>query len=258
LNQEGASFLGAQTAKKGPTVVSTSDIQGVRAASAYCRDGNKVGRVSDVFVDDLTNEPAWVTITAGLFGTKTLFAPLQGATLDGDRLVLAYDKDVIANAPAIADSGHLSDTEQQALTDYFTAHRAGNDAADVVVAAPVVEETAPPRGTDWFGSVESPLADASRASASDGEAPGSVIDSHGDQVTPVHAGINMGSETAAPMTSPYGGRTEEARLADNEDAGLMGGDPYEVPAGEPTIVDATQVEPADAAARESSTPVKEP
>jgi len=119
-------------------VVSINDIAVVRAATAYCKDGNKVGRVGDVYVDDLSNEPAWVTLTAGLFGTKTLFAPLAGSRLDGDRLVLAYGKDVINGAPAIADSGHISEAEQQALIEYFTRH------APVVAAAaaPVVAEAA--------------------------------------------------------------------------------------------------------------------
>ena len=119
-------------------MVSINDIAVVRAATAYCKDGNKVGRVGDVYVDDLSNEPAWVTLTAGLFGTKTLFAPLAGSRLDGDRLVLAYGKDVINGAPAIADSGHISEAEQQALIEYFTRH------APVVAAAaaPVVAEAA--------------------------------------------------------------------------------------------------------------------
>ena len=63
-------------------MVSINDISNVRAASTYSKDGDKVGKVGDVYVDDLTNEPAWVTITAGLFGTKTLFAPLAGARLE--------------------------------------------------------------------------------------------------------------------------------------------------------------------------------
>lgn len=126
-------------------MVSINDISNVRAASTYSKDGDKVGKVGDVYVDDLTNEPAWVTITAGLFGTKTLFAPLAGARLEGDRLILAYSKDVIANAPAIADSGHISDTEQQALIDYFTVHvpfAEGSETPAERVAEPAVTEPA--------------------------------------------------------------------------------------------------------------------
>lgn len=136
-------------------MVTINDIQQIRSATAYCSNGSKVGRVGDVYVDDLSNEPAWVTISAGLFGTKTLFAPLLAARLEGDRLLLAYDKDVISGAPPIADSGHISDVEQQALIDYFTAHPANQPsapapvyAAPVVDAAPVVVDAPAPAPLD--------------------------------------------------------------------------------------------------------------
>lgn len=100
-------------------MVSTHDVAAVRAATAYSSTGDKIGRVGNVYVDDLSQEPAWVTISAGFFGSRTLFAPLAGARIDGDRLVLAYSKDAVEAAPGVADSGHISDVEQQQLFDYY-------------------------------------------------------------------------------------------------------------------------------------------
>lgn len=124
-------------------MVSMNEIHNVRTASAYSSDGGKVGRVGDVYVDDLTGEPAWVTISAGLFGTKTMFAPLAGATLQGDRLVLAYDRDTLNGAPTIADSGHISESEQQALIDFYTRHLPSAAPTEPVAPAVVDAATVP-------------------------------------------------------------------------------------------------------------------
>lgn len=269
-------------------MISINDIQAVRAASAYTRDGHKTGRVGDVYVDDLSGQPAWVTITAGLFGTKTLFAPLEGATLNGDRLVLAYDKDVIGGAPVIADSGHISDVEQQALIDYFTTHQAN---APVAQEAPAAQAPAPaydpsayqapapayqPEAPAYdaptpaapgvpeadFASDDTIIAPAGLPTAPDavgmavpvagyatdapayGAPTGAIIDAAGDQVTPVSEAEHWASsESAAPMVSPYGGRSEEANLADIEQAGGVPGF-GEFGTGEAaTVVDATQIDP---------------
>ena len=34
-------------------------------------DGEKIGRVGEVYVDDATGQLSWVTVKTGLFGTRT-------------------------------------------------------------------------------------------------------------------------------------------------------------------------------------------
>jgi uncharacterized protein (TIGR02271 family) len=81
--------------------------------------GSKIGSVGQVYVDDQTGQPDWVTINTGLFGTKENFAPLHGATIDGDNLVLPFDKSVVKDAPNVADASHLDEGEQQSLYSYY-------------------------------------------------------------------------------------------------------------------------------------------
>lgn len=97
-----------------------NDIDTIRSATAYCKDGNKIGGVGDVYLDDANGKPTWVTINTGLFGTKTSFAPLEGATLEGDRLNLAYGKDVVTAAPSIDEDGHLSPEEEAELYRHYS------------------------------------------------------------------------------------------------------------------------------------------
>jgi len=81
--------------------------------------GDKIGKIGQVYVDDVTGQPDWVTVNTGLFGTKEHFAPLQGATVTGDDVVLPFDKDVVKDAPDVADASHLDPDEQDALYTYY-------------------------------------------------------------------------------------------------------------------------------------------
>jgi uncharacterized protein (TIGR02271 family) len=87
--------------------------------NAVDSDGDKIGTIEQVYLNDATGQPEWVTIKTGLFGSKESFAPLQGATDRGDDVQLAVSKDVVKNAPNVDDDGHTSEDEQKALWDYY-------------------------------------------------------------------------------------------------------------------------------------------
>lgn len=65
--------------------------------------GDKIGSVGEVYLNDQTGQPDWVTINTGFFGMRESFAPLAGSTLDGDDLVLPFDKAFVKDAPDVAD-----------------------------------------------------------------------------------------------------------------------------------------------------------
>jgi len=81
--------------------------------------GNKIGSVGQVYLDDETGQPDWITVNTGLFGMKENFAPLAGSSFNGDNLVLPYGKDVVKDSPDIADASHLDGDEQQSLYSYY-------------------------------------------------------------------------------------------------------------------------------------------
>ena len=81
--------------------------------------GNKIGTVGQVYLNDQTGEPDWITVNTGLFGMKENFAPLAGSTFSGDELVLPFDKTVVKDAPDVPDSSHLDAGEQQSLNSYY-------------------------------------------------------------------------------------------------------------------------------------------
>jgi uncharacterized protein (TIGR02271 family) len=85
-------------------------------------DGGKIGNVGQVYLDESNGQPAWVTVSTGMFGTAENFAPLYGASVRGDQLVLAVSKQLVKDAPNIEDDGHLSEAEVAALYQHYAAY----------------------------------------------------------------------------------------------------------------------------------------
>jgi PRC-barrel domain len=82
-------------------------------------EGNRIGKVSQVYHDDHTGRPLWVLVETGLFGTRDSFAPIHGSSIDGERVVLAVSKDQVNDAPNIDRDAHISEGEQDALREYY-------------------------------------------------------------------------------------------------------------------------------------------
>ena len=92
---------------------------------AYDSAGEKIGEITDIFYDDVTGRPEWVTIKTGLFKGST-FVPIHGSQVhhdpDGgdDNLRLAFSKDQIKDAPHVdTDNDHLSQMEEQQLWEFY-------------------------------------------------------------------------------------------------------------------------------------------
>ena len=85
-------------------------------------DGDKIGKVGQIYLDDAAGQPEWVTVSTGLFGTRESFAPLYNASVRDGQLVLAVPEQLVKDAPNVDDDGHLADTEVAALYQHYAAH----------------------------------------------------------------------------------------------------------------------------------------
>ena len=85
-------------------------------------EGNRIGKVSQVYLGDDSGQPEWVLVETGLFGTKQSFAPIHGARVDGEVVVLAVSKDSVKDAPNIDRDAHISESEEDALRQYYRSH----------------------------------------------------------------------------------------------------------------------------------------
>lgn len=82
-------------------------------------EGAKIGSIGQVYVDDDTSRPSWVTVKTGLFGTSESFVPLEGARTDGSDIVVPYTKDKVKDAPRVEPDGHLEIEEEDRLYSYY-------------------------------------------------------------------------------------------------------------------------------------------
>jgi uncharacterized protein (TIGR02271 family) len=82
-------------------------------------DGEKIGSIGQLYADDDTGEPTWVTVKTGLFGTSQSFVPVEGSHTQGDDLVVPYSKDHVKDAPRVDVDGHLTPEEEDRLYTYY-------------------------------------------------------------------------------------------------------------------------------------------
>lgn len=124
--------------------------------TVHDRDGNRVGKVQQVYLDDNSGRPSWVTVNTGLFGTNESLIPLDGAQINGDVLTVPFDKQVIKDAPNFDPGHHLDESDEQALYDYYgvggQAHDERTPAAGGGIGGLAAgQDTGDNRGTDQRG-----------------------------------------------------------------------------------------------------------
>jgi uncharacterized protein (TIGR02271 family) len=83
--------------------------------------GTKIGNIGQVFLDDETGTPEWVTVKTGMFGGAESFVLLAQGNVSGNEIQVPYGKDKVKDAPRVdADGdGHLSPDEESDLYRYY-------------------------------------------------------------------------------------------------------------------------------------------
>jgi uncharacterized protein (TIGR02271 family) len=100
-------------------MTSQDQLREISGATAYDRDGDKLGNIGQVYYDDDSDQPKWITVNTGLFGMNESLVPLQGAQFGGDRVTLAYDKATIKDAPNVDGERHLDAEEERQLYRHY-------------------------------------------------------------------------------------------------------------------------------------------
>ncbi|MFC0680506.1 DUF2382 domain-containing protein [Lysobacter korlensis] len=110
-------------------MISSDNIASLIGADVLDKDGDKIGSVGQVYLDDNDGHPSWASVKTGLFGTKESFVPLEDATWAGDELRVNYDKDRVKDAPRVDADQHLEPSDEDELYRYYgmTAGSYGTD-----------------------------------------------------------------------------------------------------------------------------------
>jgi uncharacterized protein (TIGR02271 family) len=146
------------------------DIDTVRSwqgATMVDRDGDKLGTIESIYLDDQTGEPEWALVNTGLFGTRSSFVPLAQANASGDQLQVPYERQLVKDAPRVDTDQHLSEAEEQELWRHYgldygpgysdTADRDGDGVYDDVQDSAVGRDTSGPTTDDAMTRSEEEL-----------------------------------------------------------------------------------------------------
>ncbi len=83
-------------------------------------NGDKIGKLEDVYVDVETDEPQFGTVKEGFMGRHLTFVPLAGLHIGPDDLQVTVTKDQVRSAPEIEMHGEeLSQADESTLYHHF-------------------------------------------------------------------------------------------------------------------------------------------
>ena len=82
-------------------------------------DGDKIGRIEEIYVDQQTDEPEWALVNTGLFGGRSNFVPLGQATENRDDVRVPFPKAHVKEAPSMDPSGELTRDEEARLYRHY-------------------------------------------------------------------------------------------------------------------------------------------
>jgi sporulation protein YlmC with PRC-barrel domain len=92
------------------------------------RDGERIGKLQDVYVDVENDEPRFATVKEGFIGRHLTFVPLSGITVGPDDLQVTVTKDQVKSAPNIELHGdELSQADESTLYHHYELNYAPTD-----------------------------------------------------------------------------------------------------------------------------------
>jgi stress response protein YsnF len=103
-------------------MASDSTLPPVIGAIADDRDGNALGTISTVYLDDATERPTWVGLTDGLHAGADqvpVIAPITDAEYTDGRLRLTVSADAVRTAPRVSQPDRLSPAEETLLQEHY-------------------------------------------------------------------------------------------------------------------------------------------
>ena len=108
----------------------------------YDRNGEKIGKVDDLFVDENDN-PEYIGVKIGFLGTSSTLIPMDLVTVDesAGRLDVATDKETAKNGPAFDDDREITPDYENQVYSYYGLQRSETSAEPAAYGAYPTETT---------------------------------------------------------------------------------------------------------------------
>ena len=193
-----------------------------QGANVLSGDGEKIGSIGQVFVDNEDGQPSWVTVRTGLFGISESFVPLEGAREEGNDIVVPYSKNQVKDAPRIDADRPLEPAEEDRLYQHYQldtgrtyaeatadtadstpdpgTQRTGTPTATDDAPAPAAQDTTAPDRSAPATAARTPGYDTTAPATNDAPAPATQDTTAPDRSAPATAARTPGYDTTAPAT----------------------------------------------------------
>lgn len=98
----------------------TGMLEELIGSAVYSPEGDKIGKVKRIYVDNTSGAPTWVSVTTGMFSGDSL-VPLAGAQLrhDPEALQVRVEKEEVKTAPHLEHDGLISPEAERELFDHY-------------------------------------------------------------------------------------------------------------------------------------------
>lgn len=98
-----------------------NNLQSLIGATLFGPDQEKIGRISQVFVDAGDGYPTWAEVQVGLLGRHSAYVPLGDAVWEDDDVAVAFSKDLVTAAPRLDIDGGLTPAQEAELERHYAA-----------------------------------------------------------------------------------------------------------------------------------------
>jgi len=99
--------------------IDTNNVTDWQGHTLKDRNGDKIGTIDALYVDKETDKPEWALVHTGLFGSKSSFVPLAGASPQGDDVVANVEAQQVKDAPRVSSDEDLSEQEEAELFRHY-------------------------------------------------------------------------------------------------------------------------------------------
>jgi uncharacterized protein (TIGR02271 family) len=96
--------------------------------TVYDKDGDKIGKVDDLFLDESDN-PEYIGVKTGFFGLSSTLVPMDACRVDegSQAIYVQSDKETIKNGPRFDDDNEMTPDYERQVREYYglSAHEGG-------------------------------------------------------------------------------------------------------------------------------------
>ena len=105
------------------------DIENAQGRELIDSNGQPLGSIREIFLDEATSRPAWAAVDAPGAGGELVLAPLAHSTLEGDAVRVAVTREQVQTSPS---TSGLTDRFSAEHMDRVRAHYAGQPAGGLI------------------------------------------------------------------------------------------------------------------------------